>query len=62
MLLKHLGLYTLTNSEQAQVPYIPTIKKVDDPGNFIEYPDSFEDNAIPINGKDREEFDVFRNF
>jgi hypothetical protein len=48
--------------EQAQVPYIPTIKKVDDPGNFIEYPDSFEDNAIPINGKDREEFDVFRNF
>ena len=50
------------SSEQAQVPYIPTIKKVDDPGNFIEYPDSFEDNAIPINGKDREEFDVFRNF
>eukprot|EP00520_Triparma_pacifica_P018438 CAMPEP_0118652076 /NCGR_PEP_ID=MMETSP0785-20121206/11123_1 /TAXON_ID=91992 /ORGANISM="Bolidomonas pacifica, Strain CCMP 1866" /LENGTH=334 /DNA_ID=CAMNT_0006544565 /DNA_START=71 /DNA_END=1071 /DNA_ORIENTATION=- len=35
-------------NKQAQVPFIPQVKSLDDPGNFIEYPDSFEDDAIPL--------------
>ena len=41
---------------------IPPKWSLDDPGNFIEYPDSFEDDAIPLNGKDREKFNEFKNF
>jgi len=49
-------------NKQAQVPFIPHVKNMSDPGNFIEYPDSVEDDAIPLNGKQREDFEQFKNF
>lgn len=47
---------------QAQVPYLMEKKGIDGTGNFQSYPDSYEDDAIPLNGEDREKFREFVNF
>jgi serine/threonine protein kinase len=47
---------------QAQVPYLLEVKAPDDASNFQTYPDSIEDDAIPLNGEDREKFNVFHDF
>ena len=47
---------------QAQVPYLLPVDEQTDSGNFHDYPDSFEDDAIPLNGGDREVFRQLDNF
>ncbi len=41
---------------QAQVPYLIEVDGQLDSANFQKYPDSLEDDAIPLNGDDREKF------
>ncbi|GMH93433.1 hypothetical protein TrST_g7470 [Triparma strigata] len=48
--------------KQAQVPYLMGSKGIDDTNNFQSYPDSYEDDAIPLTGEDREKFREFLNF
>jgi len=47
---------------QAQVPYLLEVTANDDTSNFQTYPDSIEDDAIPLNGEDREKFNIFKEF
>jgi len=47
---------------QAQVPYLLPVQDPADTSNFHDYPDSFEDNAIPLVGADRELFRELDDF
>ena len=47
---------------QAQVPYTMDVKGDDDTSFFKDYPESDEDKTLPLNGEEREQFNVFYNF
>jgi hypothetical protein len=44
------------------VPYLLEVEGPDDTQNFSTYPDSIDDDAIPLNGEDREKFKQFNLF
>lgn len=44
---------------QVPAPYIPPVKSEDDTANFDPYPDSVDDTALVLTGKDRETFNDF---